>query len=264
MKVPIVSILALVAIGFSASAADTVAVARYHDRDLIPIKTKLRFTTLVVLPPGEEIDEVTCGDKQYWVIEGKDNILHVKPAKEGAVTNVNVVLKSHAVYSFVVEEIGTRGDPELKIVLGEDEALRLRAETKALEARIASLSAEKDAALAQAESKRQADLEAHRAEMARVEAEMPARILSFLTKQKFDYWCVVKTNVCLAAVFATESETYVIGHLGIAPSFSGTDAQGKYHSVISFKKEGDVYKLDKSIVNGRIFYDGKATFFSVR
>lgn len=250
--------LFVVVAALSVQAADTIAVTRYHDKDLIPVRTKLRFTTLIVLPPGEEIDEVSCGDKQYWVIEGKDNILHVKPAKEAAVTNVNVVLKSKAVYSFVVEEIGPKGDPDLKLVLGEDEALRLRSEKKALEAKIVSLSAEKDAAAAQSETKRLQAETAHAAALARVEAEMPARLTAFLSKQKFAFWCFSKTDICLSSVFSTDTATYVIGRLGTAPLFSGSDEHGKFHAAISFEQKGNVYKLHERIEEVNIDYKGKA------
>ena len=33
------------------------------DRELIPLQTRLRYTTMVVLPDGEEILDVICGDR---------------------------------------------------------------------------------------------------------------------------------------------------------------------------------------------------------
>ena len=38
------------------------------DRSLIPLQTRLRYTTMVVLPEGEEILDVICGDRDFWVI----------------------------------------------------------------------------------------------------------------------------------------------------------------------------------------------------
>src|SRR4029453_12915851 len=66
-------------------------------RTLIPLQTRLRYTTMVVLPEGEEILDVICGDKDFWVISSTHNIAHVKPAKEGAATNMNLVTASGAV-----------------------------------------------------------------------------------------------------------------------------------------------------------------------
>lgn len=134
-----VCILLLPSLGYSEE--NKISVQRFSQGDLIPLNTKLRFTTLVVFPEGEEIVEVTCGDKEYWVIDGNDNILHVKPAKEGAVTNLNVVLKSKAVYSFLLFEITTSRNskelPDLKVEIGGSDSERKKREREMLEAALA-------------------------------------------------------------------------------------------------------------------------------
>ena len=38
------------------------------ERSLIPLQTRLRYTTMIVLPDGEEILDVICGDQDFWVI----------------------------------------------------------------------------------------------------------------------------------------------------------------------------------------------------
>ena len=111
---------------------------KFGDAELRVIRTKVRFSTLIVLPEGEEIAEVTCGDKEFWVIEGKDNAVFVKPAKEGALTNVNVISKSKTIYSFLVQEISkpggsTKEKPDLKVVLAGDELPKLRRDKENLE-----------------------------------------------------------------------------------------------------------------------------------
>lgn len=109
---------------------------RYGENDLQTIKTKVRFTTVILLPDGEEISEVTCGDREYWVIEGKDGFVYVKPAKEGAVTNVNIISKNKTVYSFLVQEIskpGSKEKPDLKVVLATDELSKLKKDKENLE-----------------------------------------------------------------------------------------------------------------------------------
>lgn len=89
-------------------------------RSLIPLQTRLRYTTMVVLPEGEEILDVICGDKDFWVISSTHNIAHVKPAKEGASTNMNLVTASGAVYSFLLTEKGGTGVPDLKVYVNAD------------------------------------------------------------------------------------------------------------------------------------------------
>jgi type IV secretory pathway VirB9-like protein len=67
-------------------AGDPSTVSRtvpYHETDIIPIATEIRFTTLIELPKEESILEVTCGDKEYWPVNWTGNLAYVKPAKPG-------------------------------------------------------------------------------------------------------------------------------------------------------------------------------------
>src|SRR5205085_1310330 len=50
----------------------------YGEKDVVPVKTKLRFSTLIVLPKTEQILDYICGDKELWVINGNANFAHVK------------------------------------------------------------------------------------------------------------------------------------------------------------------------------------------
>jgi type IV secretion system protein VirB9 len=89
-------------------------------RSLIPLQTRLRYTTMIVLPEGDEILDVICGDKDFWVITSTHNIAHVKPAKEGAATNLNLVTASGDVYSFLLTEKNGPSTPDLKVYVNAD------------------------------------------------------------------------------------------------------------------------------------------------
>ena len=89
-------------------------------RSLVPLQTRLRYTTMIVLPDGEEILDVICGDKDFWVISATHNIAHVKPAKEGATTNLNLVAASGTVYSFLLTEKGGATLPDIKVYVNVD------------------------------------------------------------------------------------------------------------------------------------------------
>jgi len=88
-------------------------------RTVIPLDTKLRYTTMVILPDGEEILDVVCGDRDFWVIAATQNIAHIKPAKAGAATNVNLITSSGAIYSFLLTE-GKTPEPDLKLYVTPD------------------------------------------------------------------------------------------------------------------------------------------------
>ena len=89
-------------------------------RSLITLQTRLRYTTMILLPDEEVILDVICGDKDFWIISATLNIAHVKPAKEGAATNLNLVTKSGAVYSFLLTEKNGPGMPDLKVYVNAD------------------------------------------------------------------------------------------------------------------------------------------------
>src|SRR5262249_25143611 len=80
-------------------------VVRYGERVIVRLKAKLRYTTLLVLPKAERILDFTCGDKEYWVVNGNQNLAYIKPAKAGAQTNLNLIAESGNIYSFVITEV---------------------------------------------------------------------------------------------------------------------------------------------------------------
>jgi type IV secretion system protein VirB9 len=116
-----VAIFMLVALSVASVAAQTTGIREVtaSERSVIPLNTKIRYTTMVVLPDGEEILDVICGDRDFWVISATQNIAHVKPAKDGAATNLNLVTASGAIYSFLLTE-GKNTQPDLKVYVTAD------------------------------------------------------------------------------------------------------------------------------------------------
>jgi type IV secretion system protein VirB9 len=82
------------------SAPATAKVIAYSEKDVIAVKAKIRFTTLIVLPKQEQILDYTCGDKEFWVVNDTQNFAYVKPAKTGSRTNLNLITAGGNVYSF--------------------------------------------------------------------------------------------------------------------------------------------------------------------
>ena len=116
--------LILVAAGVTAPATSNAQTPGVREvtaspRTLIQLQTRLRYTTMIVLPEGEEILDVVCGDKDFWVVNATQNMAHVKPAKEGSSTNLNLVTGSGAVYSFLLTE-KAGGTPDLKVYVNAD------------------------------------------------------------------------------------------------------------------------------------------------
>ena|SRR3989454_12137385 len=53
----------------------------YHSQDIVNIRARVKFTTLIQLPPTEKIIEATTGDKEFWIIDVVGSFCFVHPAK---------------------------------------------------------------------------------------------------------------------------------------------------------------------------------------
>src|SRR5262245_16897800 len=104
------------------SLVPTTREVHYTSRSVVTVNARLRFTTLIILPETEEILDFVCGDKDFWIVSGAQNLAYVKPAKAGAVTNLNLVTASGRVYSFLLTE-GT-ADADLKVYVVPDESMK--------------------------------------------------------------------------------------------------------------------------------------------
>lgn len=107
--------LSTTATGSAQPLASGVREVSVNDRTVVPLSTRVRYTTMIVLPEGEEILDVICGDRDFWVISAADNVAHVKPAKSGAESNLNLVTTRGAIYSFTLIEKSDKSQPDLKV-----------------------------------------------------------------------------------------------------------------------------------------------------
>jgi len=66
-------------------------VVKYHANDIVNVRAKMRYTTLIELPSTEKILEVATGDKDFWIINPVGNYCFLHPAKEGIHSNLNLI-----------------------------------------------------------------------------------------------------------------------------------------------------------------------------
>src|SRR5215831_7321634 len=114
-----VIVLATTAVAAPPEVAPTTREVHYSNRSVVRVNARLRFTTMIILPETEEILDFVCGDKDFWIVSGAQNLAYVKPAKAGAVTNLNLVTATGTVYSFLLTEGG--GEPDLKLYIEPDD-----------------------------------------------------------------------------------------------------------------------------------------------
>ena len=91
-------------------------VVKYHANDIVSVRAKMRYTTLIQLPSTEKILEVATGDKDFWIIDAIGNYCFLHPAKEGIHSNLNLITDKGSVYTFTLDDIES-GDPDLKVVI---------------------------------------------------------------------------------------------------------------------------------------------------
>ena len=115
-----------VLIGATLAVPSTIAVAQeasartvqYHVQDIVPIHAKLKYTTLIEVPPTEKIMEAATGDKDFWVVDVVGNFCFVHPAKAGISSNLNLITDKGNIYSFTLQDVsGTSEPPDLKVLI---------------------------------------------------------------------------------------------------------------------------------------------------
>ena len=118
-KLIFIAWLALALPSLSAAAQDASArTVQYHAQDIVPIHAKLKYTTLIEVPPTEKIMEAATGDKDFWVVDVVGNFCFVHPAKAGISSNLNLITDKGNIYSFTLQDVsGTSDAPDLKVLI---------------------------------------------------------------------------------------------------------------------------------------------------
>jgi type IV secretory pathway VirB9-like protein len=108
----------LVVSSIAALAQESARTVQYHSQDIVAIRTKVKFTTLIELPPSEKIMQAATGDKDFWIVDVVGNFCFVHPAKQGISSNLNLITDKGNIYSFTLQDISaTSGQPDLKVIV---------------------------------------------------------------------------------------------------------------------------------------------------
>lgn len=242
-------LLAAILFPLSALAQPTREVS-YNSRSVVRIDAKLRHTTMVILPESEEILDFVCGDKDYWVISGGQNLAYVKPAKAGATTNLNLVSASGQVYSFLLVEGST--NPDLKVYVTPDPAApqparrtfnaSLFAEIEALKRQVTEANAEADRVRRDAEDlKRTTNREAQEA-IGRFKAAYPKQM-------RFPYAFKARSKPFrVTAIYHDDRFTYIHAEAKELPAVY--EVVDNVPNLIGFQVERGIYVIPKVLEHG--------------
>lgn len=193
------------------AATETARVVKYSKEDIVPVRAKLRFSTLIVLPEDEEILDFTTGDREFWIINGSHNLCYVHPAQAGIRSNLNLITASGHVYSFVLTEIGNdpNAEPDLKIFVEPKEGSGVSAKS--------GLRGYVSAGEAEAYKKELETLRAQTAEQLHAAQVQSAEQVnhfrsSYATKLQFDYLLDAKAArepFLVSAIYHDDTFTYI-------------------------------------------------------
>src|ERR1700757_342199 len=132
MKFPALLPIVLACAAFGApleaeTAAHTIA---YHSQDIVNIRAKVKYTTLIQLPATEKIIEAATGDKEFWIIDIVGNFCFVHPAKAAIHSNLNLITDKGNIYSFTLEDVSSQNaDPDLKVIIQPADGSSITAST---------------------------------------------------------------------------------------------------------------------------------------
>ena len=247
---------------FSARAAGEGArVVKYAKEDVVAVRAKLRFSTLIVLPDNEEILDFTTGDKEFWIINGAHNLCYVHPAKAGIRSNLNLITAAGHVYSFELTEISNQSgvEPALKLFVEPKET----SGASALQGYVRAADAE--AYKKELETLRTQTAEQIRAARAQI-AEDESRFRSeYAKKLQFDYTVEprgAREPFLVSLVYHDDAFTFIRCAAREKPALY--EVKDGKPNLIPFQFENGVYIVPKVLDSGYLAIGSKKLAFARR
>ena len=228
-------------------ASEGARVVTYSREEIIPVRAKVRFSTLIVLPDNEEILDFTTGDKEFWIINGAHNLCYVHPAQAGIRSNLNLITATGNVYSFLLTEVSSEPNslPDLKLFVQPKEtsgSANLTGYVRAGEAE--AYRKEIERLRTQTEEQAQAAQAKTKDELNRFRSEYPSTL-------RFDYALDKKAAgepFLVSAIYHDDRFTYIRCDAREKPALY--ELQDGKPSLINFQLENGVYVIPKLIDSG--------------
>jgi type IV secretion system protein VirB9 len=209
-------------------------IVHYHANDIVSVRAKMRYTTLIQLPATEKILEVATGDKDFWIIDAIGNYCFLHPAKEGIHSNLNLITDKGSVYTFTLDDVES-ADPDLKVVIEPSDPSALAAVNGVTKLVSAS---EVDAARAQAQLAQQHAVAA----VEEFRADYPTQGL------KFDYAFHNENPFDVSAIYHDDRFTYIKS--SATEKFAVYAVKDGKPDLITFQLKDGTYILPKVVDRG--------------
>jgi len=264
VAIAVLSTIALQCFPVHAATEAAARVVKYSKEDIVPVRAKLRFSTLIVLPEDEEILDFTTGDKEFWVINGAHNLCYVHPAQAGIRSNLNLITASGHVYSFLLTEISNQPnvDPDLKLFVEPKEGSGFPAST-GLRGYVSA--GEAEAYKKELETLRSQTVEQIHAAQAQSAEQLNHFRSGYATKLQFDYLLDPKATrepFLVSVIYHDDSFTYI--KCGAREKPALYEVKDGKPNLISFQFENGVYIAPKIIDSGYLAIGKKKLPFARR
>jgi type IV secretory pathway VirB9-like protein len=231
--------LVLLVFSIGVAAQDSARTVQYHSQDIIPIRAKLKYTTLIELPVTEKIMEATTGDKEFWIVDVVGNFCFVHPAKQGINSNLNLITDKGNIYSFTLQDVSgyAATSPDLKVIV----------EPADHSAIVAASGPPQFVPAAQLEESRQqlGALQSH------VEQAVDEYKSAYPTRLKFDY--VYKANEApfdIQSIYHDDKFTYI--KTNAPEKFSVYEMKDGKPNLIAYDLREGTYIIPKIMDNGYV------------
>jgi type IV secretion system protein VirB9 len=244
------------------AAADGARVVKYSKEDIVPVRAKLRFSTLIVLPENEEILDFTTGDKEFWIINGAHNLCYIHPAQTGIRSNLNLITAAGHVYSFLLTEISNdpNAEPDLKLFIEPKESSGV-SPNNALQGYIHA--GEAEAYKKELETLRSDTEKQIREAQAQVAEQINKFKTNYQTKLHFDYSLSPKAAqdpFLVSAIYHDDTFTYIQCAAHEKPTLY--EMKDGKPNLINFELQNGVYIVPKVLDNGYLTVGKKKLTFT--
>ncbi len=237
---------------------------KYSQQDIVSVRAKIRYSTLIVLPQNEEILDFATGDKEFWIVNGAHNLCYVHPAQAGIRTDLHLITSTGHVYSFLLTEISNdrSAEPDLKLFVEPKEESSIGGST-ALQGYVRAGEAEaykKELEALHA----QTDGQIHAAE-ARAAEQVNKYKADYSKKLQFDYDLDKKSArepFLVSMIYHDDAFTYIKCAAREKPALY--EVKDGKPNLINFQFENGVYIIPKVIDNGYLAIGNKKLTFTRR
>jgi type IV secretion system protein VirB9 len=231
---PIFPILLGLAATLAHGEPTTARIVKYHANDIVNVRGKMSYTTLIQLPPNEKILDAATGDKDFWIVDTVGNYCFVHPAKAGIHSSLDLITDKGSVYSFTLDEAGI-SDPDLKVVIEPSDPTLLSASGNSTKLVSASevIAAQEQARLAQTHAATAVE---------QFRADYPIKEL------KFDYTYRNESPFDVSAIYHDDKFTYIKS--SASEKFSIYELKDKRPDLITFQLQDGTYVIPTVVDHG--------------